>query len=159
MVVGQIAVAVVPLSPLQGAQVLVADEQAGSAGVLQSAPVTHAPHVPAARPVVTHVASDALRQGAVAVLPKSPLHATHVSFAPIVEHAEVTPVQLPCSVALQGPHVFFAVSQTAPMPQSASRTHPPHWLAPTTAGVHGPPPYASPPPPGVTCPLAPAVAP
>ena len=125
--VGQAAVAVVPMSPLHATQVNVVLEQAGAAGALQSLPVRHVPQVPAPGPLVTQRGRAAVRQGAVAVeLPKLPLHAVQTSVGPVVLHAEVTPVQPPCSVTLHGPQRFVRPSQTLDVGQSTSSTHPPH---------------------------------
>ncbi len=92
------------------------------AATVQSLAVRHVPQVPAPGPVSTHLGEAALRHGAAPPPPKSPVHATQVSF----EHAEVVPVQLPCSVALHGPQRFVVVSQTWPAEQSLSLTQPPH---------------------------------
>jgi hypothetical protein len=117
-VVGQAAGAVVPWSPLQAVQVKLAVEHAGAAAVVQSAPVAHAPHVPADGPVVMQN-GVAAGHGADASLSWLPLHP---------------------------PHLFVATLQSWPVPQSESATHPPHRFIPTRAAVHTPPPYSEVPP-------------
>lgn len=142
--VGHAAVAVVPWSPLQTEHWLFVTEQAGAADVAQSALVRQLPHVPFPRPLVTQRGMVELRQGAAEVAPKSPSHATQESFVPLVEHAEVTPLHVPWLAAVQGPQVFFAVSHTWDVGQSASETQPPQRLPPIFWAVQPPPPYAKP---------------
>jgi hypothetical protein len=129
--VGQGLVAVDPLSPLHAAHTFRAEHT--GVGLAQSADVTQATQLPAAGPVVTHRPAPAVGQGCVAVDPKSPLHATQ---------RLVVPSQMGCT----------------PPGQSALNTHPPQWLAPSTAAVHGPPPKPVPLA-GVAVPAAPAAAP
>jgi len=115
------------MSPLHATQVKLVLEHAGAPGAVQSLAVRHVPQVPVPGPLVTQRGRDAVRHGAVAEeLPKLPLHAVQTSVAPDVLHADVTPAQLPCSVALHGPQRFVRPSHTWDIAQSASSTHPPH---------------------------------
>ena len=139
MLVGHASVADVPLSPLQAAQA----KFALHAGVppLQNVASVHCTQLPWEGPDATHAGLVVVGQGRTVVAPWLPVQAAQTSFEGAVLHVGLVPVQAPRLFARQVPHVFLARSQNGALAgQSALVTHPPHWLAAMTSGVHRVPP-------------------
>ena len=130
-------VAGVPLSPLQATHALALLHTGVVA--LQSEGTLQTPQAPAFAPEVTQLGAATVGQGRAAADPKFPLQPAQVPCVGIVSQVGVAPVHAVLFDDVQTPQLFLPVSQRGWAPgQSLSRTQPPHWLLPRTAGVQTP---------------------